>query len=162
LNAFKSELSNGSLMDIGVYCIHPMVQLFGKPKGLKANGILLETGVDGEGSVTFEYEDMEGIAIFSKITNSILPSEIQGEEGNIIIQNISVFDQVKLVLRDGSEEILTQTQVKENMCYEIIEFIRQIQNKDLETNHKMLQFSQEVMASMDEARKQMGVVYTAD
>ena len=24
LNAFKRELSNGSLMDIGVYCIHPM------------------------------------------------------------------------------------------------------------------------------------------
>ncbi|WP_341467137.1 hypothetical protein [Clostridium septicum] len=27
LNAFKPELSNGSLMDIGVYCIAPMVNL---------------------------------------------------------------------------------------------------------------------------------------
>lgn len=51
LNAFKRELSNGALMDIGVYCIHPMVNLFGRPNSLKANAVKLSTGVDGEGSI---------------------------------------------------------------------------------------------------------------
>ena len=32
LNAFKPELSNGAIMDIGVYTIYPMVVLFGRPK----------------------------------------------------------------------------------------------------------------------------------
>lgn len=50
LNAFKRELSNGALMDIGVYCIHPMVNLFGRPNSLKANAVKLSTGVDGEGN----------------------------------------------------------------------------------------------------------------
>ena len=31
LNAFKPEFSNGALMDLGVYCIYPMVLLFGAP-----------------------------------------------------------------------------------------------------------------------------------
>ena len=45
LNAFKNELSNGAIMDIGVYCIAPMVNLFGKPNTIKANGIMLKTMV---------------------------------------------------------------------------------------------------------------------
>ena len=49
LNAFKPELSNGALMDIGVYCIEPIINLFGKPKSIKANGFMLESGVDGQG-----------------------------------------------------------------------------------------------------------------
>lgn len=162
LNAFNPGLSNGSLMDIGIYCIHPMIHLFGKPKAIKANAVMLDSGVDGEGSITFAYEDMEGIVTFSKITNSSLPSEIQGEEGNIIIQNMGDFDRVKLVMRDGSEEDLTQIHIKDNMYYEINTFIQMIKNKDFETNAQLLQISQEVMECMDEARKQMGLVFPAD
>ena len=31
-NIFNPKFSAGSLMDIGVYCIHPLVLLFGPPK----------------------------------------------------------------------------------------------------------------------------------
>ena len=51
LNAFKPELSNGSLMDIGVYCLYPMIALFGEPLEVKANAFMLGWGVDGGGSV---------------------------------------------------------------------------------------------------------------
>jgi len=48
LNAFKPEFSNGSLMDLGIYCIYPMVSLFGRPEYVKATGIMLSSGVDGK------------------------------------------------------------------------------------------------------------------
>lgn len=32
LNAFRPELSNGAMMDIGIYTVYPMVVLFGRPK----------------------------------------------------------------------------------------------------------------------------------
>ncbi|MEG2351021.1 MAG: Gfo/Idh/MocA family oxidoreductase, partial [Hungatella sp.] len=32
MNAFNPLLSNAALMDIGVYCVHPMVKLFGMPQ----------------------------------------------------------------------------------------------------------------------------------
>ena len=162
LNAFKKELSNGAIMDIGVYCIAPMVNLFGKPNTVKANGIMLETGVDGEGSVVFGYDDMEGTVIYSKISNSYLPSEIQGEEGSIIIDRINTFNNVKIIYRDGREEDLTLEHKEANMCYEVEEFVNLIKNGERDSKINSLEVSRNIIEVIEEARKQIGVVYPAD
>ena len=47
-NAFKPELSNGALMDIGVYVVACMIRLFGAPVSIKASGIKLSNGADGD------------------------------------------------------------------------------------------------------------------
>ena len=54
-NAFNPALSNAALMDIGVYCIHPMVLLFGKPRQILASGIFLPNHLDGAGTVLIDY-----------------------------------------------------------------------------------------------------------
>ncbi|MBU3141992.1 Gfo/Idh/MocA family protein [Clostridium sp. CF012] len=162
LNAFNQKLSNGGLMDIGVYCIHPMINLFGKPKEIKANALILESGVDGEGSIIFKYDEMDAIAMYSKITNSTLHSEIQGEDGNIIIKSINKFEKITLVFRDGKEEDLTEFHNEHDMCYEIETFITMIKNGDIEGSSKLLQISKWVMETMDETRKQIGLVFPAD
>lgn len=162
LNAFKNELSNGALMDIGVYCIAPMVNLFGKPKTIKANGIMLKTGVDGEGSVLFGYDDMEAAVIYSKISNSYLPSEIQGEEGSIIIDRINTFNRIKIIYRDGREEDLSLEHEEANMCYEVQEFVNLIKSDEKESKVNSLKNSRDVIELIEEARKQIGVIYPAD
>lgn len=162
LNAFKKELSNGSLMDIGVYCIHPMINLFGMPEEIKASALFLSTGVDGEGNVLFKYDGMEGVVIYSKITNSNVYSEIQGEEGNIVIENINNFEKVKLILRNGEEEYLSDAQIKDNMCYELDEFINLIKKEDTLSAMENLKVSSRVMETMDEVRKQIGLIFPAD
>lgn len=162
LNAFKNELSNGAIMDIGIYCIAPMVNLFGKPNTVKANGVMLKTGVDGEGSAIFGYDDMEAAVIYSKISNSYLPSEIQGEEGSIIINKINTFENVKIIYRDGREEDLTLEHKKENMYYEVEEFVNLIQSGEKESKINSLKVSRDVIEVIEEARKQIGVVYPAD
>ena len=43
LNAFNPELSNGAMMDIGVYTVYPMVALFGRPLEVEAQGIVLSS-----------------------------------------------------------------------------------------------------------------------
>ena len=81
VNAFRLEYSNGAIMDIGVYTIYPMVVLFGMPDRISASGTLLSSGTDGQGSALFRYGDgMEAAVLYSKIADSYLPSEIQGEE----------------------------------------------------------------------------------
>lgn len=162
LNAFKPELSNGAVMDIGVYCIHPMVNLFGKPNSLKASGILLETGVDGEGNAVFSYEDMMGVVMYSKIANSYTPSEIQGEEGSIIIDRINTFESVRIVFKDGREEIISGNHIEDNMCYEIEEFINSIKDGKIESKVNPLNISKDVMEVMDEIRNQVGVKFPGD
>ncbi|MGL4108872.1 Gfo/Idh/MocA family protein [Clostridium sp. LP20] len=161
-NAFKPELSNGALMDIGVYCIYPMVALFGKPQSIKAQSYMLETGVDGEGSILFNYGDFDGVIQYSKIANSYLPSEIQGEEGSILIEKINTLKKVTIIYRDGSEEIISQEQEDDDMCYEIQEFISLIQNNVKESQVNSHYNSLKVIEIMEEARKQIGLVYLAD
>jgi scyllo-inositol 2-dehydrogenase (NADP+) len=162
LNAFNPAFSNGSLMDIGVYCIYPMVVLFGKPHRLQANSLKLESGVDGEGSIIFDYGDMDAVVMYSKITNSYLPSEIQGEEGSILIDAIHTPTKVEIRYRDGRTEDITVPQEQPPMYYEAKEFIELIKNGKRESEINSHEHSLLTIALMEEARKQTGIVFPAD
>lgn len=162
LNAFKKELSNGATMDIGIYCIYPMVALFGMPKEIKANAFMLESGVDGQGSALFKYEDMDGQIIYSKIVNSYLPSEIQGEEGTIIIDNIHNMKKVTINYKSGHSEVISIDQVEEVMSYEIKAFINLINNNNLESSINSHENSLNTSKVMEEIRRLIGLEYPAD
>lgn len=162
LNAFKPELSNGSLMDIGVYCLYPMVALFGEPLEVKANAFMLESGVDGEGTVLATYKDLIGVSMFSKITNSSLPSEIQGEKGSIVIGKLSDIEDIKIVYHDGTEEIIETDQRKETMYYETKAFIDTWKAGNLENETNSWDTSLQTMKLLDESRRQIGLVFPAD
>ena len=75
-NAFRPELGNGALTDIGVYTIEPIVNLFGKPKNIVGNNYKLSTGAISHGSAILGYDDFEAIVMYSKICNSYSYSEI--------------------------------------------------------------------------------------
>ncbi|ASS87180.1 Gfo/Idh/MocA family protein [Geobacillus stearothermophilus] len=162
LNAFNPALSNGALMDLGVYCLYPMVVLFGQPRSVKAQSVKLESGVDGEGSIVLDYGDMDAVVFYSKITNSHLPSEIQGEDGNMIIDAIHTPAKAEIRYRDGRVEDITAPQDKPPMYYEAQEFIRLIENGEHESAINSHRHSLWTMEIMDEARKQTGIVFPAD
>lgn len=162
LNAFNPIFSNGALMDLGVYCVYPMVILFGKPEHVLANAVMLESGVDGEGSLLLKYEGMDAVIMYSKISESQLPTEIQGEAGTMIIHRISQMEKVEIRYRDGSVEDLSRPQASRNMCYEVEEFIRLIKQGKLESATNSFAHSLATLEIVDEARKQIGLVYPAD
>lgn len=162
LNAFNPKFSNGSLMDLGVYCLYPMVVLFGKPLNVKANSVKLETGVDGEGSVILDYGEMDAVVQYSKISNSYIPAEIQGEEGSIIIDAIHTPQKVEIRYRDGRIEDITETQDHHPMYYEAKEFIELIQNGKQQSEINSHQHSLTTIEIIEKARKQTGIVFPAD
>lgn len=162
INTFNPAFSNGSLMDIGVYCLYPIIYLFGPPKSLQASAVMLDSGVDGEGSVLLRYDNMEAVAIHSKIADSSLPSEIQGEDGTIIIDKISTPNEVSLVRRDGLRELLTQQQVPQTMYYEIREFIDLLQNHQIQSSINTHRLSLAVMEVLEAARRGIGLRFPAD
>ncbi|MCR6112461.1 Gfo/Idh/MocA family oxidoreductase [Bacillus sp. A301a_S52] len=162
LNAFKPELSNGSIMDIGLYCLYPIIDLFGKPEKVQANGVMLESGVDGEGTVLLTYPEMEGVAMYSKITNSRLPSEIQGENGTIVIDHIQTLSDIRIYYRDGSEEIISEDQTKPMMTYEIEAFHNKISGQLTDDEINSLSTSLSTSQVMTDARDQLKVRFPAD
>lgn len=164
-NAFNPDLCNAAVMDIGVYCIHSLVRLFGMPKQIKACSVKLENGFEGSGTVLMQYDSMIAEAIYSKTAVSVTPSVIQGEKGSLLIDYVSRPETLELRLRKGSRdalaggsiETLPFTPAKNNMVYEIMEFIRLIKNK--EVNHKYLQYSLDSIRILDEVRRQSEIEF---
>ncbi|MET0782022.1 MAG: Gfo/Idh/MocA family oxidoreductase [Microbacterium sp.] len=101
VNMFDPDLGGGALADLGVYCLHSMVSLFGAPDRITAAAVVVASGVDGAGSITAEYPGMLVDLAYSKITSTTLPSEVQGEDGTMIIDQIASPRVVELIRRDG-------------------------------------------------------------
>lgn len=158
-NAFKPELSNGALMDIGVYVVSCMIRLFGAPKSIKASGVKLHNGVDGAGTILIEYPDMIGEAIYSKITDSAMPSQIQGEDASMLIQEIENVKDLRIV-RKGVVQSIHFEQSDNILNYETQEFIKMI--KTGMGWEKSKEITLETMKVLDEARKQLHIVFPAD
>ena len=157
-NTFNPKFSNGSLMDIGFYCVSAAVALFGKPAKVQASGVVLDSGVDGHGDAIFSYPEFNVILSHSKVSDSHQPSEIQGENGSIIIDHIAECTKVTIEYRDGRTEELSVEQADNSMSYEAEEFARRINQKDFIRDERALIVS-EVTTEM---RKQIGVRFPAD
>lgn len=171
LNAFKPELSNGAVMDIGIYTIYPMVALFGKPQKIEAQGIVLHTGADGQGAVNFQYEGMNATVLYSKIVNSALPTEIEGEAGNLLLDKIHITRQVDYIPRQvtaqGKEQDNHLQSIgvpldKSEYYYEIAEFINLIEQGKQESAVNSWENSLTTLEIIDEIRRQLGVRYPVD
>lgn len=171
LNAFKPELSNGAVMDIGIYTIYPMVALFGKPQKIEAQGIVLHTGADGQGAVNFQYEGMNATVLYSKIANSSLPTEIEGEAGNLLLDKIHITNTVDFIPRQvtaqGKEQENRHQSVgvplnKSEYYYEMAEFMNLIEQGKQESTINSWENSLTTIEIIDEIRRQLGVHYPAD
>ena len=162
LNAFKPELSNGAVVDIGIYTIYPMVVLFGRPSKIDASGLLLSTGVDGQGSVNFTYNNMNATVIYSKIADSYLQTEIQGEQGTIIIDKINNIRNVSLKYRSGEQKDISSQNIIHDYFYEISEFIDLIEAGKRESEINSHENSIITTEIIDEIRRQTGVIFPAD
>ena len=161
-NAFKPELSNGALMDIGVYTAYPMVALFGEPDHVSANVMMLDSGVDGLGTMAIKYPELTADLMFSKITNSHVPSEVQGENGTIVIDKISDMQGLTRIDKDGTITNISVEQKQETMFYEIDHFVELIKAGQLESPINSFENSLTTIKVLDQARKSVGLVFPAD
>lgn len=159
-NAFNPAFSNGALMDIGVYCVHPMVRLFGRPQQIHAGALMLQGGIDGAGTILMQYPDMLADAMYSKICDNRLPSQIQGEDGTMLIRDIPNPTDLTIHYHNGEVEEIHIEKEGINMIYEVREWCRLIDNHLSGEEHN--RYSVMAMEVMDEARRQTGLVFPAD
>jgi len=157
-NTFNPDFSNGSIMDIGYYCIAFTVALFGKPKHIHADAIVLDSGVDGCGSALLNYGNFSVTIDHSKISNSALQSEIQGEQGNMLIKHIALCEQITLLTESVTD--LTQEQHDNSMSYEVSFFAQQI--RDGKMDPKVVERAKITSEVITEIRRLTGVEFPAD
>ncbi|MFK8794932.1 Gfo/Idh/MocA family protein [Planococcus plakortidis] len=143
-NAFKPELGNGAKADLGVYGLAPLVHLAGAPQSVLRSRYLLSSGAEGQGSMILDYGECEAVVMYSKISDSHLPSEIQGEEGVIEIDKISDPQHVLIKYRDGSTEDISVMHEFDTMYYEVAEFIRCVREGQIESAINTHEISRQV------------------
>jgi predicted dehydrogenase len=177
VNTFNPALSNSALMDMGVYCVHVLLRLFGKPRGIQAAGVQLSNGFDAAGTFLASYEGMTADVHYSKVADAYNPSEIQGERGSVSIRDMVTLDGLTLTRREGKPESKAPASLAApimvprgkaagpngDMIYELEEFIRIVQagpaDPVLALQH---QYSIDAMGILDTVRKQCGIVFPAD
>ncbi|MGR5079201.1 Gfo/Idh/MocA family protein [Photobacterium swingsii] len=159
-NTFNPAFSNGSLMDIGIYPLSAAVALFGEPNSFTAQGTLLDSGVDAHGTLVLHYQDFDVTIAHSKVSDGVIPSEFQGEQGTITVKGISECLAVDLYRKDEPVLALSRDQVPNTMQYEAAVFAELVANKTI--MHDGLNRSRIVSNIITHARGVIGVRFPAD
>ena len=157
MNAFDPSLGNAALMDIGVYPIHCLVRIFGAPREVKAMSTFLHNGFEGAGIVLLKYDHMIAEAVYSKISKSVNPSIIEGEDATIKIYGLTIMDKIEVCYRDGRVEEIELDRMENNMHLEVEGLRDLIEAKDV--RHRYLEYSRQTMKIVDEVRKQTRIVF---
>jgi len=117
------------------------------------------------------YEGMNATILYSKIANSYLPTEIEGEDGNLIMDEIHTIRKVTYIPRPvamsgrGPKAVPQDVSVvadHDDYYYEVAEFINLIEGGKLESEINSHAVSLATIEVIDEVRKQLGVMFPAD
>ncbi|MGN0201985.1 MAG: Gfo/Idh/MocA family protein [Candidatus Cryptobacteroides sp.] len=177
-SSFNPDCSGGATQDIGIYTIYPMVTLFGKPDGVKAEVSTMEVPtpegpkrIDTQASVQFSYPGMSASVLYSKMADSRLRTEISGEKGSISLDQIHISRQAEMIVRgaptsgrsEGArpEDITAACDPDEYLC-EFREFIDLLLSGRTESGNNSLDNSIAVAEIIDSIRAEGGIVFPAD
>ena len=114
---------------------------------------------------------MNATVLYSKIANSSLPTEIEGESGNLMLDRINQIKQITWQPRAAAAsgkgiqlpaEDMTVPTPNDEYYYEVAEFIDLVNDGKRESAINSHSNSLATLEIIDEVRRQLGVVYPAD
>ena len=154
--------TGGALRDIGIYTLYPLVAQFGRPSAVHGNLKTVDThegAVDVAGSALLEYPEMSATLTWSKTYDSFQPTEIAGEGGNIILDEIHIARKAEIIPHtaptSGQGAKPGRTLISEGLpfneyYYEFKEFADLLENGQTESSVNSLDTSLAVLEIMDE------------
>ena len=166
--AFKPGTA-GALRDVGVYTLYPLVALFGRPSAVhgKLMTVMTPEGVaDVHGTALLEYDGMDATLTWSKTYDSFQPTEIAGENGNLILDEIHIARKAEIVPHaaptSGQGPKPGRTLISEGLpyneyYYEFKEFVDLLEQGKTESASNSLQTSLTVLEIIDELLSTSGM-----
>ena len=161
LPAFDFHKAGGALMDLNVYNIHALIDLFGKPVYHKymAN---IDRNIDTSGMMIFDFEHFKALCIGAKDCKAPLMNTIQGNLGAIVVKcPLNQMTEYEICYNDGTSEVKS-FEKKHRLIYEFKEFMRIMKEKDVKKQKEMLELSLLISKLMEEGRMQEGIVFDND
>ena len=161
---FNPELAGGALLDIGLYPVFLSHLLMGPPKEIQAMARLGETGVDLDTGMLFKYEGGQMAHLHcTLVANTKTEAFIYGTKGTIHWHGRwhepSGFS---LLLPDQGPENFFFDKPSNGYHYEAEEVHRCLREGLTESPDLPLDFSLALTRSLDEIRRQIGLIYPGE
>ena len=156
-NIFNPQMAAGGLMDLGIYCVYPILDWFGKPEKIQASAAFLKTGADHSGGCVFTYPDKIITMAYSKVSQGHAGTELIGEKGSVRIDSISQYTGIQLCT-DTCQEVFGEADRTDRMAGEARAFYERaagLAAQPAEEKELMLA----VAETMEEIRRQAGIVF---
>ena len=152
-NIFNPVMQTGALNDLGIYCVYPVVDLFGEPLEIIPVQHFLSTGADGCGSAVFKYSDKLVTITYSKVGQSRSSSQIMGDEGTVTIGSISQTDNIYIYKNNGEKtELVPDIDKKYHMGNEAKNAAQFIKNPQSELLKECQEMNLKVLRAMEKMR----------
>ena len=147
----------GALLDLGVYPVRYVYELFGKPNSIESKGKLYN-GIDVFNVSTFKYDGFE--ARVSSQINAFVGEHciIKGEKGTIKVPLFHMASKAVLKTKNGKEVFKDKKKKFATQFRVVAEYIKGEKPDQLVSNESSI----EVLELMDEIRKQIGVIFPCD
>lgn len=154
---FDPKMSGGALMDLNVYNIHLILGLFGKPTAVSYHANI-EKGIDTSGILFLDYPTFKCAAIAAKDCKAPVSINIQGDRGCIHSDSpANKLDSFVFEENSGASQKYALNEFSDRLYYELVAFQEMCAKNDLAFRDTQLQQTLDVMAILDEARKQAGI-----
>ena len=160
---FAPSLAGGALLDLGVYTVAWAHDFLGVPDAVTAVGRLTETGVDGQISMILSYGERTQADLTTTLwAKTPTTSSISGTEGFIRVDG-DFYEPTSftLVRRDGRVWTFDQP-IPHGMQHEAAEVARGVAEGRTQSERMGWDATLAVMRTMDEVRRQVGVVYPGE
>jgi len=158
---FNPHLAGGALLDIGIYPLAICKLILGQPTSIKAVSALTTTGVDIRCSISLSFNSGSTASLFCALDmNSETSCTIYGTKGKIVIPGRFHEQDHYYIYNENEDPVKIQSErIGRGFTYEILETNQRLRDGDIQSEVVPLQFSLELIAVMDEIRKQINVIY---
>ena len=160
---YDPALAGGALLDLGVYPVSWAHDFLGVPQGVHAFGQLTETGVDGQVSMVLDYPNGAQATLNTTLwSKTPTTSSISGTEGYVRVAGpFYAPTSFRVTRRDGRVWTFDLPAAR-GLQYEAAEVARRVDAGETESPLMTWQGTLDVMTTMDEIRRQVGVTYPGE
>ncbi|MBI5914892.1 MAG: Gfo/Idh/MocA family oxidoreductase [Bacteroidetes bacterium] len=161
---FNPALGGGSLLDVGIYPVFLATLLWGKPEGVMASAVFGASGADDSCAMILEYPGNRlAILDCSLVVRTEIEAYLYGETGTMCLHNRFINpEELSISFYEKSAEHIAMPCVGHGYYHEILEVNECLRQGKKESGKLPLDFSLQLMETLDQVRREAGIVYPGE
>lgn len=161
---WEPSLGGGALLDLGIYPISFAHMVLGKPDSITSSATFTDKGVDASSTAIFNYKNgAQAILTSNMMVSTPCRATICGTLGKIEIDRTFYNPaSMRVIMHDGTTTEYPNEYKGHGLREQAKEFERVVRAGELSSSILTPDESIEIMGSLDEIRKQIGLIYPSE